>query len=121
MTRMLENEAMISHKVAKVLKNLGWELEYEKAVEGYKYRFDLILKYNEKYYGVVEIFRTEDIDEKTGMLLSIIDTFVEKSKPPIFIITNGYKYDIYHFGKFYGSLMVPPTPENINTLLGGEI
>ncbi len=119
--KIQETEAMISNKVENVLKKLGWELEYHKAVEGCKYRFDFTLKYNEKFYGVVEIFRTEDIIEKTDILLSIIDTFVEKSKPPIFIITNGYKYDIYHFGKFYGSLMVPPTPENINTLLGGRI
>ena len=119
--RIQETEAMISNKVESILKNLGWELEYRKKIEGCNYHFDFALKYNEKYYGVVEVFRTEDIIERTKYLLYIINTVLKESKPAIFIITNGYKYDVYHLGEFYGSLIVPPTPENVNTLLGGEI
>ncbi len=116
----MEFEADILEKCYDIFQRLGWDVSLEEKIDGYDFRADLVLRYNKKMYGVVEVVRTCDFKNKVQMLNRYTNTYLNVLKPIVFIITNGYKYDVYHFGEFYGSLTIPPTPENVDLLFGGE-
>ena len=82
---------------------------------------DINLRYNDKVYGFVEILDTNDLKTKTRRITWFLDNYLKEQKPLVFIITNGYKFDVYHYGEFYGSLTIPPSPKNVNRLFGGEL
>lgn len=113
-------ELQVMQKCLTVFENLGWSVGQEEKVEGYPYRFDIVLRHNEKIYGFVEVVAKETLKQKAEFIDKVLGEFIQEYKPMVFIITNGFAFDVYHFGEFYGSLTVPPTPEDVDILFGGE-
>lgn len=109
----------VAVKSRTVFQNLGWDVGMEEKIEGYNYRFDLILRRNDKVYGFVEVVDRDNLTAKAKEIQNILATFIKEYKPLVFVITNGFSYDIYHLGEFYGSLSVPPTPDDVDLLFGG--
>ena len=58
---MLEREVM--QKCLTVFENLGWSVGQEEKVEGCPYRFDMVLRHNEKIYGFVEVVAKETLKQ----------------------------------------------------------
>lgn len=118
---MRELESTICLKCHKLFKNLGWDVSQEEWVKDVAYRFDLVLRHNGKLYGFVEILSGDNLRDKAASLCNLVEGYIIKEKkPPIFIVTNGFVYDLYIAGKCYGTISAPPPPENIDVLLGGE-
>lgn len=113
------NERVIALNVLTIFKNLGWAVNMEEVINGH--RFDLTLRYENKIYGFVEVIRSDNLLEKAKDITFILNEIVKEVKPLIFVITNGYAYDVYHKGEFFGTLSVPPTPEDVNLLFGGDL
>ena len=116
-------EFEIIQKCATIFENLGWDVRTEEIFElGRKnpFRFDMILRHNGEVYGFVEVINRDNLKERAEKILEVLSSVVGDLKPKVFIITNGFSFDVYHFGKFYGSLTVPPTPEDVDILFGGE-
>ena len=115
-------EYEIATRVSSVFENLGWEVEREKAVEykGVHFRFDMVLNYNGKSYGYVEVVNRDNLVDKSKTIFEVLGTFLQETKPLIFVFTNGSAFEVYHLGKCYGTLTVPPSPEDVNFLFGGE-
>ena len=107
-------------KCRSIFENLGWDVSQEEKVEGCPYRFDLVLRHSDKVYGFVEVIDKGELKAKAERVLAILNSYIAEYKPLIFVITNGYSFDVYHKGEFYGSLTVPPTPEDVDLLFGGE-
>ena len=118
---MTEREVM--HQCSVIFERLGWEVRTEELFEiGRKnpFRCDIVLRHNDEIYGFVEVINRDNLKEKAEKVLSVLNSVVGHLKPKVFIITNGFSFDLYHFGDFYGSLTVPPTPEDVDILFGGE-
>ena len=114
-------EALVFDKAINIFQRLGWNITKEEKIENSNKFADITLRYNDKIYGFVEIVDTKDLHTKTRKITWYLDEYLKEHKTPVFIITNGYKYDVYHYGEFYGSLTIPPSPKNVNTLFGGEL
>ena len=117
---MRELESTICLKCHQLFQNLGWDVSQEERIEDAAYRFDLALRHRGKLYGFVEVVCSDNLTEKAVALCNIIDGYIKENKTAIFIITNGHVYDVYVEGTFFGTLSIPPTPENIDVLLGGD-
>lgn len=110
-------------KCVTIFTRLGWDVSVG---EVYKPRKDskplkpsLILRHNSKIYGFVEVIEKGNNSlESMKKTVELSDRVIKHIKPIIYILTNGFTYEIYHYGKGYGILTVPPTPKNVNTLLG---
>lgn len=110
----------IAFKCWSIFRNLGWEVSREERIAGTDYRHDLVLRHHDKLYGFVEVVCGNNLAQKAVALCNLIDGDIKENKTPIFVITNGFVYDLYVMGDFFGTLSVPPTPANIDVLLGGE-
>ena len=122
---MTEKEVM--QKCVGIFENLGWDVRTEEFFELGRNRrhnpfvCDIVLRHDGEIYGFVEVINRENLKEKAEKVLAVLNSVVGHLKPKVFIITNGFTYDLYHFGEFYGSLTVPPTPEDVDILFGGEV
>ena len=117
---MRELESTICCKCHHILQNLGWDVSQDEWIEDVAFRFDLVLRHNDRVYGFVEILSGDNLSYKSYRLCNFVERYIKEKKPPIFMVTNGYVYDLYVAGKCYGTISAPPTPENIDVLLGGE-
>lgn len=113
-------EIEVLMKCNEIFQRLGWEVSREEKIDCYNYRFDLILRYNGKVYGYAEVVDKNNIQEKAKVLNTAIKSFLNEHKPPVFFITNGFAFDLYISGELYGCLTVPPTPEEVELLFGGD-
>lgn len=115
----------VLNKCSTMFTRLGWDVSVG---EVYKPRKDskpltpsFILRYNGKIYGFVEVItgceNPEIFLNKARKSKELLDRVVKKIKPRIFILTNGFGFDFYLLGKLFGTLTVPPTPEEIDILL----
>lgn len=112
-------ECEVLMKCIEIFQRLGWEVSREETIDGYNYRFDIVLRYNGKVYGFVEVIDKKNIEEKAKALNAAIKPFLNEYKPLVFFITNGFAFDLYVSGELYGCLTVPPTPEEVDMLFGG--
>lgn len=118
---MLEREVM--QKCVGIFENLGWDVRTEEVFELGRhnpFRHDIVLRHNGEIYGFVEVIGSDNLMHKAKVVKSLLDTVIKEMKPRIFVITNGFSYDLYLPNEFYGSLTIPPTPEEMALLLGGE-
>jgi len=116
-------ESEIILKCRTIFENLGWEVRTEEVFEigpCNPFRYDIVLRHNGEVYGFVEVISSEDLVDKAKTIKVLLDTVVTQMKPRVFVITNGYTYDVYLKEKLYGSLTVPPSPELVDIVLGGE-
>lgn len=100
-----------------LFKNLGWEVKTDQIVsfEDGEFKSDIELSNNEKVVGYVEVISSlerEELERKR----EIIRTITEKIKPDIFILTNGYAFDLYRSGEYVRELTFPPSPSTYNRL-----
>lgn len=115
---MLEPFEM-EEKCFELFSRLGWDVSYPNpgcADPGY----DLALNHNDELYGAVLAIKFDDLKKRAKLVELILDRVVSDWKPRIFVITNGFAFDVYLLGTFFGTLTVPPTPEDIDILFGGE-
>lgn len=112
-------ESDVAIKCADTLRKMGWSVSFEEWIGETKFRADLVLRYNDKNYGFVEVVDSNNIIEKSKSICLIIDNVVKNLKPPIFILTNGAFYDIYHYGELYATLDNPPSPKTVDLILEG--
>ena len=118
---MTELEAR--EKCNTIFTRLGWKVSVDKY---YKYDTNcksikptFILRYNGKVYGFVEIVTSDgDFVKKCKKASALIETVIKDIKPPIFIVSNGYVYDLFILGESCGTLTVPPMPDEIDILMG---
>jgi len=121
---MLEREIM--QKCVGIFKNLGWDVKTEEFFElgmgGRHNPFvcDIVLRHKGEIYGAVEVISRDDLKERATRTLAALEYVEKVIKPKIFVVTNGFAFDVYHFGEFYGCLTVPPTPDDVDILFGGE-
>lgn len=116
-------EFEIIQKCVTIFERLDWDVTTEEVFEIGRhnyFRHDIVLRHNSKIYGFVEVINSNNIKEKSEKILSVLNSAVGYLKPKVFIITNGFAYDLYSLGEFYGSLTVPPTPEDVDLLFGGD-
>ena len=121
---MQKDDRIVFRQTVNIFQKLGWDVsEHEKiiSIEEYNIFSDISLRYKGKLYGYVEVLTKNDIEINPKKYIFLLNDYLKKHKPLVFIITNGYKYDVYHYGEFYGSLTIPPSPKNVNTLFGGEL
>ena len=101
-----------------MFENLGWDVIIPKNSVGLDY--DFLLSKNNEIYGMVEVVNLSNLATQTKRLNRLLENVTTNLKPKIFILTNSFAFDVYHFGEFYGCLTVPPTPEDVDILFGGE-
>lgn len=117
-----EEERVKIRKCAEVFENLGWNVSFGKVVMITRekgFRLDFVLNYKGEEYGFVDVLLADNMGRAQEMRKKL-DSVINVLKPRIFVITNGFVYDVYHYGEFYGCLTVPPAPEDVDILLGGE-
>lgn len=121
---MTEKEVM--QKCVGIFENLGWEVRTEEFFElgrGGRYNpfvCDIVLRHNGEIYGAVEVINQKNLKEDARRITAALEYVITHIKPKIFVITNGFAFDIYHYGKFYATLSAPPSPEIVDIVLGGE-
>lgn len=105
----------LEKKCVDIFQRLGWGVSVPKLEKDYGY--DITLTYKGKICGYVQVCSRNNLKQ----MLKNIDYILEfiNEKKAFFIITNGYAYDLYIGNEFFGCLSVPPTPEEIELLLGG--
>lgn len=107
---------------AEKFNRLGWDASIPKPTVDYGY--DIVLRHNDEVYGAVVVISSNFYNKAAHFKAKHIKKLVENAlvnlKPKVFVITNGFTFDVYHFGEFYGCLTVPPTPEDVDILFGGE-
>lgn len=121
---MLEREVM--QKCVKIFENLGWDVRTEVFFELGRggrhnpYVFDIVLWYKGEIYGAVEVINRSNLKEEARRITAVLEYAMTHIKPKIFVITNGFAFDVYHGDKFYATLSAPPAPEIVDIVLGGE-
>ena len=111
MIRVNINNDLIIERCIKIFTNLGWSVECERTIEGLSLRPDIVLSFEGKTYGYVEVVGDKDIDIVVRKKEEIA-YYLENNKPEIFILTNGIIFDIFYEGRYSNTLTVPPSPEN---------
>lgn len=113
---MGELKSDIVQRCVTIFTRLGWEVnvgESVKILPRKSIKPTFVLRHNGEIYGFVEVTTSTNVKN----LGELIDTVIINVKPPIFVLTNGYAFEIFHLGESYGTLTVPPTPDDVNTLL----
>lgn len=108
-----------------VFQQLGWNVNpgvkfYDE--EGNIHTTDFLLINKNKIYGYVDVYEgipTEKMEvmldeEKKSYYAALVEHYelVLSEKPPLYIITNGYVYDIFSYGKHIGTHSLPPSAED---------
>ena len=109
----------LEEKCIALFSRLGWDISYPNP-GGADPGYDLELKYNGEIYGAVEVINQKNLKEDARRITAALEYVITHIKPKIFVITNGFAFDIYHYGKFYATLSAPPAPEIVDIVLGGE-
>ena len=113
----------VLNRCVTIFSRLDWDVSVD---EVYKLRKDskplkpsFILRHNGKIYGFVEVIEKGNISQESlKKTMELSDRIIKHIKPIIFVLTNGYAFEVYHKGKSFGTLTVPPSPDNVNILLG---
>ena len=109
----------LEEKCIALFSRLGWDVSYPNP-GGADPGYDLELKYNGELYGAILVIKFDDLKKRAKLVELVLDRVVNSWKPRLYVITNGFAFDIYLLGAFFGTLTVPPTPEDIDVLFGGE-
>ena len=112
------NHSMLEQKCQYIFDNLGWDVIVPEDSVGLDY--DFLISKNNEIYGMVEVANLSNLTAQTKRLKRLLENVTTNIKPKLFVLTNGFAFDVYYFGELYGCLTVPPTPEDVDLLLGGE-
>lgn len=112
----LEAEA----KCYSILTALGWDVLRDQkclSIEGVQITPDFTLTKNGRAYGYAEVKAISDLQMKNKSVINKALYFVNSLKPDIFIFTNNSFFDLYLRGEYYGTLTLPPSPDDADLLL----
>lgn len=110
-------EVQIIDYCLSVFQKLGWAVSICEKADNRDFRYDLVLRHSDDIKGYIEVYSRDNLKEKTVGMNFILNNI--KDTNLFLIVTNGYAYDLYIGSEFFGCLSVPPTPEDIELLLGG--
>lgn len=104
-----------------IFENLGWEVKRDEPlwIGGHRnsFRHDLVLSHDAVVKGYIEVYSSDNLKEKVKYIDVVLN--IIKDTNLFLIVTNGFAYDLYVGDGFFGCLTVPPTPEEIELLVGG--
>ena len=112
----------VLNRCSTIFTRLGWEVSvgeiYKPRKDSKPLKPSFILRYNGKIYGFVEVIDKDYISQESlKKTMELSDRIIKHIKPIIFVLTNGYVFEVYHKGKSFGTLTVAPSPDNVNILL----
>ena len=111
------NDFELVQVVSKIFSNLGWTVNLQKKVffGDRPHSLDIVLLFSEHVCGIVEVFaplKTKNIMAKREQIKTIINYL----KPEIFILTNGFVFEIFYDGKFFNSQSIPPSIQTFHQI-----
>lgn len=107
------NGTELENRCQVLFENLGWEVTKEMPKESNLFMSDLALWNNSELYGYVEIITAFDSKALQKRKNEIID-MLSSIKPKIFIITNGFSFDVFYDGFYSTTLSVPPAADDVD-------
>lgn len=103
----------LEKKCIDIFQRLGWDASSPRLHKAEWY--DIVIRYND-VEGFVTVMSFEHMKRKATLIEKILEN---EEIQTFFILTNGYAFDLYIGKEFFGCLSVPPTPAEIELLLGG--
>lgn len=99
----------------------GWDTSYNMTVEiskNHHFRPDITLSYDNNIWGYVETSILLDNDHRSVLrFIERTDFIINKFNPTVFILTNGYIFELYLDGEYFDQISYIPSPEDIKLLL----
>ena len=121
MNEHIQRIMLLEKRCYQMFQAMGWNTE--KTMEttlspGHYFRPDITLSANDQIMGCVEV-KTNLGGDRANLLRIVERTefILNRFKPKVFIFTNGYVFDLYLEGEYFGQLTVVPSPEDIELLL----
>ena len=114
-----ELELLIQNK----LVNAGWDVSFDEVTMN-KYRSDFVLRYKGNICGYVEVMMYKEGNEYF-LYKKLQQAFhmIKETNPPLFIVTDGYKYHVSINGGPFEVIHFVPSPNTYTYLFddkGGD-